>query len=289
MVDTQLYFLSILIMVTAFSMMRARSRFCDLKRFDALRQGMATSSPSPDPGRTANDVMAMSSNRAMRYVFTRTLPLKNQPEFPGESSVMDAVADIESGVERLVDKHIFRVVDDRAAVHLHMAALAVASHRTLNARIRDEGRVMDMLRGGFGAGVDAEVDAKLPGHWIGKAALMFSPNRMGAIRKMTRNTESDFGAGFDVVRSDVEAGENLEDGTEGPREGSHRMTVHRCFYNEFCRAEGLPQVTRIFCALDRALFSHVSPRFHGVEFQMSSSTLADNIDSPCTFDFRKVA
>jgi L-2-amino-thiazoline-4-carboxylic acid hydrolase len=250
---------------------------------------MATSGPSVDSGRTASDVMVMSSNRAMRYVFTRTLPLKSQPEFIGESSVTDAVAEIESGVERLVEKHICRVVDDRAAVHLHMAALAVASHRTLFARIRDESRVMDMLRRGFGASADAGVDAKLPGHWIGKAALMFSPNRMAAIRKMTRNTESDFGAAFDVVRSDVGTGGDMKEGIESAREGSHHMTVHRCFYDEFCRAEGLPQVTRIFCALDRALFSHISPRFHGIEFHMSSSTLADSVDSPCTFDFQKVA
>jgi L-2-amino-thiazoline-4-carboxylic acid hydrolase len=224
----------------------------------------------------------------MRYVFTRTLPLRSQPEFFEESLVKCAIVEIESATERLVEKHLSRIVDDRAIVHLHMAALAVATHFTLTVRIRDENRVMNIMRGGFGAGADVQADSKLPGHWIGKAALMFAPNRMAAVRKMTQNTQSDFGAGFDVIRNDGDADIARAELQGSNSAGSnHQMIVNRCFYADFCRAEGVPEVTRIFCALDRALFSHISPRVHGIEFRMSNSTLADGVDSPCEFGFHQ--
>jgi hypothetical protein len=233
--------------------------------------------PAPRLERSASDVLNMGANRAFRYIFTRTLPLRSQPELSGKAAVDCAVAEIEAATLRVVETHTHRAVDDRSAVHLHAAALAVASHRVLLARIRDEPRVMEMLRGAFGAGADVAADAKLPGHWVGKAGLMFTFDRMAAVRKMTSNAVSDFGKMFETVRTDDEP------------KGEHKLTVSKCFYADICRREGVPNLTRIFCALDRALFSHVSPAAHGISFSMSSKTLANSSELPCEFVFTRQA
>lgn len=49
----------------------------------------------------------------------------------------------------------------------------------------------------------------------------------------------------------------------------------KCFYQSLCKAEGVPHLTKVFCALDKALFSPVSASMHGVEFKLAS-TLADS-------------
>jgi hypothetical protein len=240
----------------------------------AARRGICA--PSPPPPRTPADIQAMTANKAFSYVFTRTLPLRGQPELSGESAVACAVADIEAAATRVLAAHAHRAVDDRAAVHLHAAALAVAAHRVLLPRLRDEARVVGMLRGAFGAGGGVADDAKLPGHWVGKAALVFSPDRMAAVRRMTENAAQDFGGAFSVARAD-EAG--------GAR---HRMTVTACLYADVCSDEGAPQLARIFCSLDRALFSHVTDKAHGVSFSFDeASTLARGPDKPCEFVFER--
>jgi L-2-amino-thiazoline-4-carboxylic acid hydrolase len=248
-------------------------------------RSLSSSTPPPPPpasppaaAKHADEIMSVSANKAFRYIFTRTLPLRSQPELSGESLVECTVTDIESAAARIVGSHAHRAVDDRAAVHLHAAALAVATHRALLARLRDEARVIGMLRGAFGAGRDVSDDAKLPGHWVGKAALMFSPDRMAAVRRMTENAARDFGETFSVERVEEE---------EGRR---HRMTVSKCLYADVCREEGLPHLTQLFCSLDRAMFSHVTEKAHGVRFRFDEdSTLAKGPETPCEFAFERVA
>lgn len=131
---------------------------------------------------------------------------------------------------------------------------------------------MKLLRTAFGVGDNAN---KLPTYWIGKAALLFAPDKMAAVRNMTTNAERDFGDTFQVSRDDDDGGD------------AHHMTVSKCFYADVCRDEGVPNVAGIFCALDRALFSHVSPRAHGISFDMSPETLATEPPTPCRFSFRR--
>lgn len=232
---------------------------------------ISTEHPSISPA----EIMGTSANKAFRYIFLRTLPLRSQPEYEHEAGVDSVVADIEHSALRVLQAHAHRAVDERAKTHLHAAALAVATHRVLFPRLKDETRVIDMLRGAFGAGKDVEADAKLPGYWFGKAALLFSPDKMGACRKMTANAAKDFGETFALERIDENEGK------------THVMRVAACLYADVCAAEGVPHLTRIFCSLDRALFSHVDRQAHGVEFSISDKTLADGKDSPCEFIFRE--
>lgn len=59
-----------------------------------------------------------------------------------------------------------------------------------------------------------------------------------------------------------------------------RATVHvcvytaKCFYDRVCREEGLPHLTKIFCALDKAIYAPITKESHGIAFTLDR-TLAD--------------
>ncbi len=48
----------------------------------------------------------------------------------------------------------------------------------------------------------------------------------------------------------------------------------------------MPELTKVFCELDKALFSPISESLHKIEFQLAE-TLADG-DEQCNFKFHKV-
>ncbi len=79
-----------------------------------FRRWFAAAEPAP-PSRTVPEIKEMTSNKAFSYVYTRTLPLRSQPEIDGEAGVDAAVADIDASATRIMEAHIDKVVDDRAA------------------------------------------------------------------------------------------------------------------------------------------------------------------------------
>ncbi|CAN8062540.1 unnamed protein product [Agarophyton chilense] len=234
--------------------------------------------------------MNMASNRATRFVYFRTLPLVKQPEL--EQDVKQLVDQIEDTTRRVCEKHVGTVTDDRAAVHLHTTALAIATHRVLGPRIKNEMRLSNIIRCGFGAETlmesssaaehqkQVEMQARTkPDFWIARAALWFSMDRMAAVRRMTDNMIRDFGATFETSKQD-----DVVDGQQ-----HHSLFVKTCYYNELCRSEGVPQLTSIFCALDRAIYSPITTRSHGISFTLDKTlanhTEADTEQKRCEFRF----
>lgn len=159
--------------------------------------------------------MQASANRAMRFVYLRTLPLaKNEILAPQSQELADT---IESETQKLCEKHLDKVIDNRAEVHLHMTALAIATHRTLSPYLRNETQVSNIIRAGFGAPLVKDVthsdedlltlndDQTLrPDYWVVKFALWFAFDKLGAVRKMTGNMVHDFGASFQTTAVDGE-------------------------------------------------------------------------------------
>lgn len=165
--------------------------------------------------------MGMSSNKATRFVYLRTLPLVSQPELSGQVDLI--ASSIESTTKSVCQKHAASLIDDRSAVHLHTAALAIATHRVLTPRIKNECRVSNIIRAGFGAQLLADPEAegeekegsvqreetekRRPDFWIVRAALWFAFDRMKAVRRMTANMAADFGASFETEAVDHDGGE----------------------------------------------------------------------------------
>lgn len=61
--------------------------------------------------------------------------------------------------------------------------------------------------------------------------------------------------------------------------------IHKCFFNDFFRANGAPEVTSIFCALDNVWADALRESRYGVRFDRPT-TLAQG-DDVCRFQFSK--
>ncbi len=159
-----------------------------------------------------NQILALPSNRAVRYVYMRTIPLAQQPELSEEEVVKSTAASIRSSLESVIAKYATKELDTRGSVHLHSAGLAIATHHVLAPTLGKE-RVTELVRAAFGVG------RTLPAHTITKTALWFSPNRMRAARKMAENARNDFGPEFDS--------EVVDDSDD-----AFRLVVSKCGSNE---------------------------------------------------------
>lgn len=159
-------------------------------------------------GLTASNVMTLPSNRTTRFVYLRTLPLARQTEFSGREEEFGR--QIEHAAKGVVSRHLSKIVDDRAAVHVHTAALAVATKKTLGPFLGNKITLENMVRAGFGAPLipdettmsDEELlvlndDQKVrPDYWVVRFALWLAFDKMAAIRRMTQNMVKDFGKAF---------------------------------------------------------------------------------------------
>lgn len=173
----------------------------------------------------------------------------------------------------------------------HAAALAIATHHVLLPRLGgDEWRVAAIIRAAFGAPADASgapaggTESDTPpappppppftsiAYWLMRARLTFAASPLGAVRGMTARAAADWGAAFATDRADGPAGTH-----------AHVLRVRSCLYQAVCAAEGVPSLTRVFCALDEALFAPVRDAGRGVTFALDQ-TLADGADA-CVFRF----
>jgi hypothetical protein len=68
--------------------------------------------------------------------------------------------------------------------------------------------------------------------------------------------------------------------------GRSFTNIHKCFFNDFFRSNGSPEVTSIFCALDSVWADALHEPRYGVRFDRPT-TLA-NGDDACRFQFSKV-
>lgn len=104
-----------------------------------------------------------------------------------------------------------------------------------------------------------------------RARLTFAASPLGAVRGMTARAAADWGAAFTT------------DTTDGAGADAHVLRVRSCLYQAVCAAEGVPALTRVFCALDAALFAPVGDARRGVTFALDG-TLAEGADA-CVFRF----
>eukprot|EP00172_Hildenbrandia_rubra_P000797 Plantae.Rhodophyta-Hildenbrandia_rubra.ctg14512.p1 GENE.Plantae.Rhodophyta-Hildenbrandia_rubra.ctg14512~~Plantae.Rhodophyta-Hildenbrandia_rubra.ctg14512.p1 ORF type:complete len:263 (-),score=47.10 Plantae.Rhodophyta-Hildenbrandia_rubra.ctg14512:1103-1891(-) len=255
-----------------------------LTRFRQFSTTTTSTSKRPDGSQIFNNKI----NRATRYVYLRTLPLKSEPDLAVDTEQI--AKDIEYQAERICKKHSWRCVKEeaeneyqvgsRAQTHLHMSALALGSYRVLMGRLRgDEKKTMSLIYTGFGTAKDAENVKGLPAYWMTKTVMMLSRfgrgGALGAVERMSNNVKEDFGeVGFEVER----------DSGKGVRGGWwHQLKVNKCFYHGLFKEEEVPQLTKIFCAMDKAIFVPVDGK--KVAFNLDK-VLSDG-DPSCDFMFKE--
>ncbi len=70
-------------------------------------------------------------------------------------------------------------------------------------------------------------------------------------------------------------------------EGRSFVNIQKCFFDDFFRANGMPEVTPIFCAMDNLWAEELEKPQYGVRFERPT-TLARG-DDMCRFQFTKTA
>jgi hypothetical protein len=157
--------------------------------------------------------------------------------------------------------------DFQAYNHLSLATVVVASYRVLSPHIRDENRLLAILTDSFGdfyrvGGLSL---------WI-KIQLRFSRN---PYRFFLRSHKARLW--FKLVFGKSFAFNVEEKNTE------FTFEVRRCLYNEYLKAQNLPQLISIFCAADDQWTRLIQPDKHGVSFKRP--TILANSEDMCRFRF----
>ncbi|KAH7422831.1 hypothetical protein KP509_12G027700 [Ceratopteris richardii] len=176
-----------------------------------------------------------------------------------ESAIKNRIHEV---FEESMKKHQDLIADSRARAHLQVACLVEGSYKALLPWFRnDQDKVIELIRKPLGESAAGLLGVSQ------KIALFLSFNKFSFMSRSLKYMDADFGKSFSVEHHIMPS--------------SHRASVKRCIYNSVFKADGVPELTPIFCALDRMWFDQVHPKKHGVTFSRSS-TLAQGATS-CDF------
>lgn len=190
---------------------------------------------------------------------------REYPQLNGRESVV--VHRIEELYQSGMERHAALAVDDRASTHLQIACLVQGTYQTLLPWFKnDHEKVMEIIRKPVGESSAAAVGVAQ------RIALLLSFDKFRLVSKGLKHMEADFGKAFVV--------EHYE------KPDFHRARVRRCLYHSVFTAEGNPQLTPIFCALDSMWFDQLKPQKHGVEFRRPTTLAGGN--AACDFVLRKL-
>lgn len=174
-------------------------------------------------------------------------------------------------VSALVERHAHLAVDPPTQLWLLRSSIVLAVYR-----------VLEPLAGG------ADVIAIL------REAMIepFGKKMSGYLLERFGITQAEPAAAFVRISENFKSRGEARFGkaflyAEDVRDADRSFTnIQRCFFNDFFRANGAPEVTRIFCALDHVWVDALHDGPYGVRFERPS-TLAQGADA-CRFQFSRV-
>src|SRR6185295_4369110 len=144
--------------------------------------------------------------------------------------------------------------------------IVLAAYAALRRRLSHE-RALELLKAAF----------LQSGSWVRektRAWLDQSPDAFRELVSISKQREVQaFGNGFSFerARDDDEA---------------YLLNVRRCFWHDFFRSVGLPELTRVLCEFDRNWFEAIDAQRHGFRFERTT-TLA-YAGACCPFHFMRV-
>jgi hypothetical protein len=162
--------------------------------------------------------------------------------------IVEAAADLE-------DHNRDLVVDEAAAVHLRMCAVVLAAYQVLRSEL-EATEALAVMRGAM---------TEPFREWLRDSVFQVfreEPDPFAGVAGTSKAKELHFyGDGFRFER---------------PADDDHRyhLVVRTCFYNEFCRRNGAPELTQVWCAFDTGWMDVVNEQDHGVA-----------VDRPMTLGF----
>jgi len=194
------------------------------------------------------------------------------PDLHGQSWE-EFTSTIRAHAATLAQQNAARVIDNPSQQWLMVSSLLLATYRELQPVVGDVQEVLAILRSAMAAPIQARITTHLEERFgISQDAPADAFSLIA--ENFKRRGEERFGKAFTYVQ-------DVQDGTRS------FINIEKCFFNDFFRANGAPEVTPIFCAMDYLWAEELEQPHYGVRFDRPT-TLAQG-DDRCRFQFTKSA
>lgn len=172
-----------------------------------------------------------------------------------------------SEAEKVFTANLRRITDKPSQGHILMTSYVLASYRVLQQRIDDVESIKDIIEKAFCE------PGRIWIQWAMRLSLLFAQDKMKMIVGQTDKSAASYGKSTVI--------ENQGDGIS-----FYSSNVKRCGYHEFFKANGTPELTRLFCAWDKNWAAEIKPDKHGIKFSRPTTIAAG--DDMCRFEFRRL-
>ncbi len=171
----------------------------------------------------------------------------------------------------LLEQNEARAIDDPSRQWLLLSSIILAAYQELRSFVGDTQPVLSILRNAMTVPFAEHLTAYIADRFgISQDAPEEAFTRIG--ENFKARGEERFGEAYTYVQE-------VQDG------GRSFINIQKCFFNDFFRANGMPEVTPIFCAMDNLWAEELEKPCYGVRFERPT-TLAQGGDM-CRFQFSK--
>jgi len=172
---------------------------------------------------------------------------------------------------KLTEQNEARMIDPPSQQWLLLASMILAAYQELLPLVGDKQTGLSILRNAMAAPFKERLTGYIADRFgISQDAPEEAFNRIAENFK-TRGEER-FGKAYTYVQ-------------EVQDEGRSFVNIQKCFFDDFFRANGMSEVTPIFCAMDNLWAEELEKPQYGVRFERPT-TLARG-DDTCRFQFTK--
>jgi len=180
-------------------------------------------------------------------------------------------ASVRARAAMLVEQNKGRAIDDPSRQWLLLSSIVLAAYQELRPLIDDAQAVLSILR--------YAMTVPFAEHLTAYIADRFGISQDAPEEAFTRIAEN-FKA-----RGEERFGQAYTYVQEVQDEGRSFVNIQKCFFNDFFRANGVPELTLIFCAMDNLWAEELEKPCYGIRFERPT-TLAQGGDM-CRFHFSK--
>jgi hypothetical protein len=212
--------------------------------------------------------MAKGFGEALRKGFLGAMREQLRDVLPGEEESL--CKRIEGLWPSILEAHRGLLVDSAAEAHVGISSVVLAAYRVLGERIPDRQALTGVLRHALHEGMKQQV----PMEQFFDSMLRNNPDPFKILVDYSKQGEIHaYGKGFVFER-------------ERDDDESYRANVKKCLYYDFFTANGLPELTRIFCDADLLWMDVLKRGNYGVVCERAT-TMAYGAET-CPFQFNRV-
>ena len=180
-------------------------------------------------------------------------------------------ASVRARAAMLVEQNEARAIDDPSRQWLLVSSIILAAYQELQPLVGDTQAMLSVLRNAMAAPFKERLTAYIADRFgISQDAPEEAFTRIA--ENFKARGEERFGQAYSYVQ-------------EVQDEGRCFVNIQKCFFNDFFRANGKPELTLIFCSMDNLWAEELEKPCYGVRFERPT-TLAQDGDM-CRFQFSK--